>query len=255
VKGLGIALLALGTGAAGFLLGMRVPPHATLREGVAPRAPASVAAPPERPGEAPAPVGSSECGTLKTQLALCMAYHPPSSDTERELAMCRGDLDLYKNEPTWPDCYTFMDLAPIYDRELGEIEPSPETLERAKHVDIDQCMQVLTWAERARRQQRSCLKGPKPPTFAERYGRPIDERPLFKACLALGRPAVFNAWVERDEARIREMGGRPGGRLRLLPDGGMTAEPGWMRREVDDAGVVQWYPPALVPKQDPEAQP
>ena len=156
-----------------------------------------------------------------------MAFHPSASETDKFLHMCRGDLDMCRSSrPTLPDCYDFIDFAPIYELELGEADPSPQTLERAKSLSTTECVRVITWGNRAGRQQRSCLRGESPPGWKERYGRPVTDRPFVKACRTTD---AVNAWFSRDEDRAREMGhevkhmiwaGADGG-LRLLgPDGG-----------------------------------
>lgn len=190
-------------------------------------------------GPAVAPRVAGDCQSVKNQLAICMAYHPPQSEVEKHLAMCRADLDACRDRPNLPACWDFIDLAPIYDRELGEIDPSPETIERARRLTPDACGRVLGWAERAGVQQRTCLKGksPPPPGFAERYGRPVHERPLVAACHTT---EGINAWLRREAERG---GGRPlhvgagagkGGILRLLPDGRMVP---WVPEEDIDASA------------------
>ena len=130
-----------------------------------------------------------------------------------------------QNPQTLPDCYDFADLAPIYERELGELDPSPETLERAKSLTLTDCVRVMTWAGRARKQQTSCLKGETPPGFKERYGRPVGERPLLKACgVSFSRTDLLNAWMRREEDRVREMGHEVRNHVWFGPDGGLTAE-------------------------------
>ena len=171
----------------------------------------------------------ADCQSAKTQLAICMAYRPKADAAGRDerdkyLAMCRSDLEACRNKPALPACWEFIDLAPVYDRELGEPEPSPETLERAKHPSAEQCAEVLTWAQRASSQHKTCLKGEPPAGFREKYGRPPSERALVKACQ---RPDAINAWLEREDARVRATGHEPTFRVRAGPDGGVLfAYPG-----------------------------
>jgi hypothetical protein len=203
--------------------------------------PAVTAAPVATGAPASQPPASADCQTARAQLAICMAFHPTSDEKDVQLSMCRGDLDLYKNRPTLPDCYELIDLAPVYDRELGEAEPSPATIERAGRLSIDECLQVMTWAGRAENHQDACLKGPTPPGFKERYGSPIRDRPFVKACRAHGS-ALVNAWFARQDAQIRETGHEPGLRTRMDADGGIRIIPQGMRSETDAAGDVHWFP-------------
>ncbi len=215
-----LVLVALVSGAAGYVIrGKATPP---------PKPPAHdvTDAPEVAPAGTEAPRLPADYQTLKNHLALCMAFHPSESEQDKQLAMCRADLAVYRGpRPTLPDCYDFIDFAPTYDRELGEADPSPETLERAKAMTPESCVPVLTWSSRAIRQQGSCLKGDAPPGFKERYGRPIGERPLVKACASdpLHRDA-FNAWLRREEDRVREMGHPIQNRVRMTPDGGVFVD-------------------------------
>jgi hypothetical protein len=215
-----LALLVLASGAGGYLLRGRSqpplprPPPARVTESAAPEvSPAGAAQ--SRP--------SGDCRAVQNQLAICTAYHPSEDEKDKQLAMCRGDLNLCRDGHSLPNCYDFIDLAPVYDRELGEVDPSPETLERAKSLTIDECVRVVTWADRARRQQTSCLRGETPPGFKERYGRAIAERALVRACQTDAvRIDVLNAWLRREEDHVREMGRKVTNSIRFGPDGGLV---------------------------------
>jgi len=215
-----LVVVGLLTSVLGYLAGSRKHPD---------RAPSSTEppAPAETASDAafPAPPSSGDYQTLKNKLALCMAFHPPESEQDKQLAICRNDLAVYRGpRPTLPDCYDFIDFVPTYDRELGELDPSPETLERARSLTAAECVPVLTWAERAGRQRRSCLSGEAPPGFKERYGHPIGERPFVKACNAEAlKTEAMNAWLRREEDRVREMGHDVKTQLRRLPDGSYRA--------------------------------
>jgi hypothetical protein len=59
-----------------------------------------------------------------------MAYSPKADAAGRDerdkyLSSCRTDLEACRNRPTLPACWEFIDLAPVYDRELGEGVPAP----------------------------------------------------------------------------------------------------------------------------------
>lgn len=218
-----LATLVLVSAAGGYLLGTwRQTPSRSVPPAVV-AGPAQAAPDPEPVGTAPRTV-PADYQAVKNQLALCMAYHPSDDEKDKQLAMCRSNLGMYKNPQTVPDCYDFADLASIYDRELGESDPSPETLERAKSLTLTDCVRVMTWSGRARKQQSSCLKGETPPGFKERYGRPIRERPFLKACgVSFSRTDLLNAWMEREEDRARELGHDVKNHLRFGPDGGLLA--------------------------------
>jgi hypothetical protein len=212
-------------GVGGFLLGTRTRPRPG--QPVLPASVVAVGATPEAmPANVTNPSVPGDYQALKNQLAICMAFHPSSDMQDKMLAMCRGDLAACRDRPTLPDCYNFIDFAPIYDRELGEADPSPETLERAKRLTVEDCVQVTTWAQRAMTQLSSCLKGDTPPGFKERYGRSIKERPFFKSCgTDTLRRDVFNAWFRREEDRVREMGHDVHHRVRMGSDGGILFGP------------------------------
>lgn len=217
-----VGALLLVAGAGGYLCGARTPSRSAL-PGVACVPEAMAAGAPAGPTP---PHASGECQAVKNQLAICMAFRPSEDEKDKQLAMCRGDLGLYKNRPTLPDCYDFMDMAPTYDRELGELDPSPETLERAKSLSVTECVRVITWADRARKQHASCLRGEPPPGFKERHGRLVDEHPFVKACQADAlKTDVLNAWLRREEDRVREMGHPITHRVRVGPDGGVRVGP------------------------------
>jgi len=185
-----------------------------------------------------------DCQTCKNQLAICMAYHPSENEKDKQLAMCRGELEARKQHDTLPSCYNYVDFLPTYDRELGEADPSPETLERAQNMTPQTCVSVLTWEMRARLQLNDCLKGETPPGFKEKYASsPPWQRPLVKACLSDAlREQALDAVITRDEDRMREMGHKvtlhthflPNNRFELVPvsvgssssSGGSASPPG-----------------------------
>lgn len=208
------------SGAGGYLLGARNGQRtASLVPDVTGRATsetgsAAAAAPPTVAGD---------CQAVKSQLAICMAYHPSESEQDKQLAMCRGSLEACRApRDTLTDCYEFIDFAPIYDRELGESDPTPETLERAKNMNAEACVRVMSWSRRAALQYGSCLKGSEtPPAFKERY-RPVAERALVKACNSDAlRADAINAMMRRDEDRLRERGHEVRHRVRIGSDGGV----------------------------------
>lgn len=222
-----IAIALVAASAGGYVVGRRsssAPSPATSAASTSGPSPAQTSGLPQ--------TGAGDCPSVRAQLALCMAYHPPADEKDKYLTMCRTDLDLCRTRPTLPDCYAFIDLAPIYDRELGEADPSPETLERAKNLSAAECVQVITWSTRASVQQDSCLKGETPPRFKERYASPIRDRPFVKACR---RTDAMNAWFVREEARIREMGYEPRVKLRVGGDAGLLLTG-------PDGGLIPWVP-------------
>jgi hypothetical protein len=167
---------------------------------------------------------SSDCQNVKNQLAICMAYHPLESEQDKQLAMCHGDLAACREaRPTLPSCYDFADAAETYDRQLGEVDPSPETIERAKNLSAEDCGAILEWAARAGGKQATCLQGAAPMGWKERYGRPIGARPFVKACNAptMKRDDVMNAWFRYQEDRVRETGHDVAHRFHMSPDGGV----------------------------------
>jgi hypothetical protein len=221
-----LAIVALASGAAGgYALGRR-----------------------SRAAHKPAPVDVPDCAppalvaaavdrtpadyqALKNKLAVCMAFQQPADERDQYLLGCRAELDgcnkaLVRTRDPLSACYDFTDFAPIYDRELGEVDPSPETLERAKNMTAEECVRVMTWGSRARYQLSLCLSGDAPPGFKERYGNFMANRPLTKACNsdALKRDAM-NAWFKREEGRVEEAGGRLRVRYRMGEDGGVTGYP------------------------------
>ncbi len=124
-----------------------------------------------------------------------------------------------RDHPTLPQCCDYIDFLPTYDHELGEPNPSPETLERARAMTPQTCVPVLTWASRANIQLRECFKGEMPPGFKEKYAFPTSERALVKACRsdALHLQAL-DAWDTREEDRAREMGHKVGFHTHNLPN-------------------------------------
>jgi hypothetical protein len=168
---------------------------------------------------------SADVQALKNQLAVCMAFHEtPEKDelTRATLAGCESQLAMERAaRPTLPDCYDFADAAATYDRELGEADPSPETLERAKHLTADDCGRVLEYTTRASYKRRSCLGGKVPVGWKERYGAPLSTRPFVKACYALPQDVRTNAWFRYQEELVRETGRDVERRLHWSPDGGV----------------------------------
>lgn len=214
--------LALVFAAGGYLWGAR----GRLRP--APPSPeaATLTVPEVHPGSTAPDRASTDCSSIKAQLAICMAYHPSIDEKDKQLRLCQSNLETYKKSRRTLDvCYDFIDFAPIYDRELGEADPSPETLERAKSMTATGCVSVLTWASRAQGQLTQCLEGETPPSFKERYAQPIGARALVKACNseALHRDAM-NAWLRREEGRVREMDHGIKNHLWMDPDGGIHVE-------------------------------
>ncbi len=211
-----MTMLVVAAGAGGYFMGARAgTPHAR-PEGGRPQANA------EPVSADPMPRASGDCQEVRNKLAICMAYHPPESEQDKQLAMCRGDLAAARSaRPTLPSCYDFADAADTYDRELGEDDPSPETLERAKHLTAEDCGPVLEWSSRAYAKQATCLSGEVPKGWRERYGRSIGARPFVKACNAeeMKRDAT-NAWFRFQEGRARDMGHDVKPRIRMMPDGG-----------------------------------
>jgi hypothetical protein len=182
-----------------------------------------LSAPAETRTEGASPIGvPADCQDVRNKLAICMAYHPPESEQDKQLAMCRGDLAAARSaRPTLPSCYDFADAAATYDRELGEDDPSPETIEQAARLTAEDCGAVLEWSSRAYAKQATCLSGETPKGWKERYGRSISARPFVKACNAEGmKRDATNAWFRFQEDRARDMGhdGKP--RIRMMPDGG-----------------------------------
>jgi hypothetical protein len=222
---LGLVTVALVAGVSGFVAGTCA--HPPLRpvasRALAVAAPAASDAPAASVTQPPVP---GDYQALKNQLAICMAFHPSSEMQDKMLAMCRGDLAACRTpRDTVKDCYDFIDFAPIYDRELGEADPSPETIERARSLTNEDCVRVITWSTRARNQRSRCLEGETPPGFKERYGSMTD-RPFLKACAAEDRRRdVLNAWLRREEERVREMGHEVRNRLRYGADGGWQLGP------------------------------
>jgi hypothetical protein len=148
-----------------------------------------------------------------------MAFHPSEDEKDKQLVRCRADVEGLRAHPTLPKCYDFVDFAPIYDRELGEAAPSPETLERAKNMTPEGCVSVLTWMARAKVQLSECLKGETPPGFREKYAFPINDRPLVKACASEAlRLDALDAVITRDEDRQREMGTKVTKHMHVLPN-------------------------------------
>lgn len=220
-----VAVAFAAGGSGGFLLGSRThrdAPTTSAKTHSSTEAEPSTAIP-----ALSAPRVAEDCQSVKNQLAICTAYHPAPSETEKFLAMCRADLEMCRNKPSLPACWDFVDLAPIYDRELGEADPSPETIERAKKLSAEECAEVITWEERAGLQQRRCLNGrdEPPPGFEEKYGRPVAERPFPKACR---RTDALNAFFRREAQRggghpLHIGGKRDGwGLVYALPDGSIV---------------------------------
>jgi hypothetical protein len=213
---------ALAVFAVGYFVGARTsrPPAAISR--TAGGAAADTAAPARMP---------ADVASLKNQLAICMAYRAPQQHDGMTAALsaCRNELEVWKSHPkdTLSSCHAFADTVPTYDRELGEADPSPETLERAQHLTIDDCGRVIKYAGGAASQQRTCLDGGKiPPGWKDHYGAPIWERALPKACkAAFSRDVLANALWRFEEQRQRETGAEPFYRMRMLPDGGLITGP------------------------------
>jgi hypothetical protein len=191
-------------GAGGYLLGARThSPPAPSAAGLPDVTDASLRETPRNGKQSPS---TADYQALKAQLAICMAYHEPPERKDAELAACRSSLEMCRNKPppnSLSACYEYVDMAPIFDRELGEYDPSPETLERAKNLTVEECVRVWDWAERASRLRSTCLRGDAPPWFKERYVR-TEPRPLGKACV---KDAVYNARMEREEKRVSEITG------------------------------------------------
>ncbi len=212
---------ALLTGACGYALRWWVTPQ--------PKPPSySVEnTPPETPDRA-ALRTPADYHAIKNQLAICMAYHPPDDEKDRQIARCQWDLAAARTpHRTLSDCYDYIDLTPTYDRELpaGWIRPLM-TLERVKNMTAADCVRVMSFSTMANRQMVSCLQGDSPPGFKERYAPP-GARPFVKACSegAL-RAEAMNAWLRREEDRVREMGHEVKNRIRMDADGGVRVWPG-----------------------------
>jgi hypothetical protein len=127
-----LVVAALGTGVAGgYLWGARAHARAL---GPAPALPGRDASEIVPAGTA-SPRSPADYQAIKNQLAICMAYHPSENEKDKQLTRCKWDLEACRTPPhTIQACYDFIDLAPVYDLELGEGAPSPETSERAKSL-------------------------------------------------------------------------------------------------------------------------
>jgi hypothetical protein len=212
--------LAIVTGVGGYALRWRQQPSPKLPQaGTVSMARTAAPDAHDAAGDARPSRVPGDCQTCKNQLAICMAYHPPADEKDKQLVRCRAENDALKDRPTLPECYDFIDFLPMYDRELGELDPSPETLERAKNMTPQSCVAVIDWERRALFQLGACLKGETPPGFKEKYALPPSSRPLAKAChsQALHEKAV-DAWITRDEDRVREMGHKVTRHMHLLPN-------------------------------------
>jgi hypothetical protein len=219
-------LALLVSGAGGYLVGRRAQPAPRAVRCAEPSEPESIAA-----GAAP-PRLPADYQALRNEVALCRAYRQrpdvPGHDlTTDALAGCRSQLELMKNPPrsTLQACYNFADLAPVYDRELGEADPSPETLERAAHLTASECGRVLHYSKGAVGMHRTCMSGAMPIGWKERYGTLIDERPFFKACYALPQYIRMNAMHDFEDDQLRATGAVIHPRQRMTPDGGHIAAP------------------------------
>lgn len=222
-------VVSVGTvaGAGGYLLGARAVARST-PIGTRPT-PAIVTAP------AATAAALRDDLSRKAQLAICMAYRVPDRPDvpghdllTDALAGCESQLELERKEkPTYPSCYDFEDASPTYDREFGAAgDTSPEMTERAAHVTLDECGPIMDRSGRADARQRRCLKGDTPRGWRERFGSPIEERPLVKACrAAFSWPDLSNAMAAFEEQQIRDRGGVIRRSIRMTPDGGHVAGP------------------------------
>jgi len=220
-----VALVAVAIAGAGggFLLGVRTVPRP------APPAPgvAGSASPEAMPANVTQPLVPSDYQALKNQLAICMAFHPSSDMQDKQLSMCRGELAACRSpRETLPACYDFIDFAPIYDHELGEADPSPETIRAGQELD---------------------RRGVRPRDHVVHAGQdPAGDVPQGRSAAGLqgaltarswidpsSRPArrprsegtCTNAWFRREEDRAREMGHEWSQRIRMAADGGMLMGP------------------------------
>jgi hypothetical protein len=94
----------MAAGVGGFLLGARAHPAA---EASAAPSPPATGAPMvvHAAGGAPQAAASEDCQGVRTQLAICMAYHPPPDEKDMQLHMCRAEVDACRsNPPTLPAC-------------------------------------------------------------------------------------------------------------------------------------------------------
>jgi hypothetical protein len=138
------------------------------------------------------------------------------------LAGCQSQLRAERAErPTLPSCYDFEDAAPTYDRKFGAAgDTSPEIAARIAHLTADECGAIMEWSTSADFKRETCLKGKVPKGWKERYGSPIEDRPLMKACRAtFSWPDLSNAHDRYQEQRIREWGGVVRRTERMTPDG------------------------------------